>query len=154
MNSSLKDVKMFYHYTNLSKADKYLRIRYKIYISMLRSQLYKGVKYFSANKKFQFQLGEFKCVKIFYHNINLSKADKYLRICYKIYISMLQFELYDIAKYFPANNKYKSQSGQFKFEMRENTLPLQKPVKSRQIFMYTQKDLHICNICNIVISII
>ena len=73
---------------------------------------------------------------------------------YKIYISMLRFQLNKGVKYFSANYKFQFQSRGFKFEMRENTLPLQKPVKSRQIFMYTQKDLHICNICNIAISII
>ena len=56
-----------------------------------------------------------KCVEIFYHYINLSQADKYLHIYYKMYISMLQFQLYDSVKYFPENDKSQSQSGQLKF---------------------------------------
>ena len=55
--------KIFNHYTNLSKADKYLRIRYSIYISMLQFQLYDGVKYFLGNYKYKFQLDDFNFVK-------------------------------------------------------------------------------------------
>ena len=38
--------------------------------------------------------------KLFNHYTNLLKADTYLCIRYSIYISMLQFQLYDGVKYF------------------------------------------------------
>ena len=43
-------------------------------------------------------------------------------------------------KYISADYKYKFQSREFKFEMHENILPLHKPVKGRQIFIYTETE--------------
>ena len=54
---------------------------------------------------------------------------------------MLRFQLYKDVKYFSANYKY-FQSCEFKFEMRENILPIQISVKRRQIFLKIAYALH------------
>ena len=102
----LKTTKITFKNHETLKTDIFLRIFYKIYISMLRFQLYKGVKYFSTNYKDKFQSREFM------FEIPLKRRQIFTytpyTMHYEIYISMLQFQLYD------GNNK-NFQSGQFKF---------------------------------------